>query len=276
MNAAFESYIADPSSEPDLAVGALLIARDEYQTLDVAEYLERLDLMANDIRVSLSSETDPITILEAMNHNLFTELEFSGNVDDYQDPRNSYLNDVIDRRLGIPITLSLVYIEIGRRLGLTIDGVSFPGHFLVRCLTDDGLIVLDPFYRGASLGEADLTKRLESVIPGLDDPRSVLAQFLTSISSRDILARVLRNLRGNFVEQGRDDRALGAAHKICLLLPDNPEEIKARGYLYARFECPRQAMDDYSRYLQLAPDASDAETIRGLVLELAGEAGSIN
>ena len=276
MNTAFDSYIADLSSEPDLAVGALLIARDEYKTLDVAEYIDRLDEMAADIRRRLCDADDPIAILEMMNHKLFTELEFSGNVDDYHDPRNSYLNDVLDRRLGIPITLSLIYIEVGRRLGLNIDGVSFPGHFLVRCRTDDGIVVLDPFYKGTSLGEEDLARRLESVVPGLDNPRSILGQLLASVGSREILARVLRNLRGNFIEQGQDERALGAAHKICLLLPQNAEEIKFRGYLYGRLECPRQAMEDYVRYLRLAPDASDAETIRGMVTALAGTAGSIN
>ena len=276
MDSAFESYIADHAKQPGLAEGALLIARDEYQALEVTEYLNRLDLMAGDIRTSLSGEDDPIAILEAMNHNLFMELEFAGNVEHYHDPRNSYLNEVIDRRLGIPITLSVLYIEIGRRLGLTIDGVSFPGHFLVRCLTNDGLIVLDPFFKGASLGEPDLTQRLVSMRPDLDDPRAALVHFLASVDPREVLARVLRNLRGIFVEAGQDDRALGAAHKICLLLPDNAEEIKTRAYLYAKLECPRQAMDDYSRYLQLTPQAADADTIRGLVMELAGEAGRIN
>ena len=276
MNNAFESYIADPGKQPGLAEGALLIAREAYQALDVTEYLSRLDTMAGDIRASLSNEDDPIAILEAMNHNLFTELEFSGNVEDYHDPRNSYLNEVMDRRLGIPITLSVLYIEIGRRLELTIDGVSFPGHFLVRCLTNDGLIVLDPFFKGASLGEQDLTQRLVSMMPDLDDPRAALAHFLASVDPREILARVLRNLRGIFVEAGQEDRALGAAHKICLLLPDNAGEIKTRGYLYAKLECPRQAMDDYARYLELAPEAADADTIRGLVMELAGQVGRVN
>lgn len=276
MDTAFESYIADPSRELGLAEGALLIARDEYPALDISDYLNRLDSLADDIRKSSSNEQEPIALLEAINHKLFTELEFSGNVEQYQDPRNSYLNDVLDRRLGIPITLSVLYVEIGRRLGLTIDGVSFPGHFLVRCLTADGLIVLDPFYKGASLGESDLTRRLVNMVPGLEDPRAALAQFLTSVDHREILARVLRNLRGIFVEQGRDDRALNAAHRICLLLPDNAEEIKTRGFLYAKLDCFAQAVDDYSRYLKLAPDATDTDTIRGLVMELAGQVGRIN
>ena len=276
MDTTFESYIKDPKHEPSLAEGALLIARDEYPALDVSAYLQQLDDMASDIRKSINAGSEPITTLEAINHNLFMELEFTGNVDDYHDPRNSYLNDVIDRRLGIPITLSLLYIEIGRRLGLTIDGVSFPGHFLVRCLTEDGLIVLDPFYKGASLGEADLTQRLVGLMPNLEDPRDTLAHFLASVDPREILARVLRNLRGVFVEQGQDDRALGAAHRICLLLPDNAEEIKYRGFLYAKLKCPPQAMEDYSRYLELAPGAADADTIRDLVMELAGDVGRIN
>lgn len=276
MDTGFESYIADPDRELGLAEGALLIARDEYPTLNVADYLRRLDSLADDIKQASSSEQDPIALLEAINHKLFTELEFAGNVEHYQDPRNSYLNEVLDRRLGIPITLSVLYVEIGRRLGLTIDGVSFPGHFLVRCLTGDGLIVLDPFYKGASLGEADLTRRLVSAVPGLEEPRAVLARFLASVDHREILARVLRNLRGIFVEQEREDRALNAAHKICLLLPDNAEEIKTRGFLYAKLDCFAQAVDDYSRYLTLAPDAADVDTIRGLVTELAGKVGRMN
>ena len=125
-------------------------------------------------------------------------------------------------------------------------------------------------------GNFILAALLASAVSALDEPRAVLARFLASVDHREILARVLRNLRGIFVEQGREDRALNAAHKICLLLPDHAEEIRTRGYLYTKLDCFAQAVDDYSRYLQLAPDAADTDTIRGLVTELAGKVGRLN
>ena len=151
------------SDEISLAEGALLIAAEEYEDLDVAEYLQRIDAMGAALRQRLREDISTSDALVALNRYIFEELGFSGNADDYYDPRNSYLNDVIERKLGIPITLSVVYIEIGRRIGLPLQGVSFPSHFLVTCALRDGTVVLDPFAGGASLGLEDLQERLRPI-----------------------------------------------------------------------------------------------------------------
>src|SRR4029079_14604952 len=148
--------LAARADETGLAEGALLIAAEEYDNLDVGDYLRRVDAMGTTLRQRPREDISTSDALVALNRYVFEELGFSGNADDYYDPRNSYLNDVIDRKLGIPITLSVVYMEVGRRVGLPLEGVSFPGHFLVRVQVRGGVLVLDPFAGGLPQSEADL------------------------------------------------------------------------------------------------------------------------
>ena len=169
-----------PAEDVSLAEGALLIAAEEYRDLDVDGYLNRVDEMGATLRRRLRSDISTTEALLALNRYVFEELGFSGNADDYYDPRNSYLNDVIERRLGIPITLAVLYIEIGRRIGLSLHGVSFPSHFLVKCVLREGAIILDPYSRGASLGVEDLQHRLKSIAKDVELDESVLKTMLTS------------------------------------------------------------------------------------------------
>ncbi|MEK7840950.1 MAG: transglutaminase-like domain-containing protein, partial [Pseudomonadota bacterium] len=182
-----------------LAEAALLLAKDEYPGLDVDAYLARLDELATRVRVRLPEGANIEDTLVTMNQILFDELGFAGNVDDYYDPRNSFLNDVLDRKLGIPITLSILYMDIASRLGLELEGVSFPGHFLVKFSTEEGDVVLDPFSGGTPLTEEDLVERLEEasgneMIGGLS-----LNELLEATDKRDILVRMLRNLKGIYL-----------------------------------------------------------------------------
>ena len=159
----WKEIVAGPEEDIGLAEAALVIAAHEYPGLDLNAYLARIAELAETLKGRLRRDIGPTDALVALNRYLFEELGFSGNTADYYDPRNSYLNEVLDRRLGIPITLSVLCIEIGRRIGLALHGVSFPGHFLVKCVVRDGVVVLDPYARGASLSLDDLQLRLKTL-----------------------------------------------------------------------------------------------------------------
>ncbi len=251
-----------------LAEAALLLAKDEYPGLDVDAYLARLDELATRVRVRLPEGANIEDTLVTMNQILFDELGFAGNVDDYYDPRNSFLNDVLDRKLGIPITLSILYMDIASRLGLELEGVSFPGHFLVKFSTEEGDVVLDPFSGGTPLTEEDLVERLEEasgneMIGGLS-----LNELLEAADKRDILVRMLRNLKGIYLRRQRHDKALTALHRILQIAPDQIEELRERGELHERLECYRAARDDYRRYLERANANSDVVPVRTRLIEV--------
>jgi len=275
----FERRIVEPD-DPDinLAEAALLIAKDEYPTLDVDHYLGELDTLAGRARAHLNADAPPEEILVSINTLLFDELGFAGNSDNYYDPRNSFLNDVLDRRVGIPITLSIVYIELGRRLGLPLQGIAFPWHFLVKLPMASGDLVLDPFSGGMLLGEEDLTERLKSIAD--EHAASVTDLVRTFVANpatnRQILTRMLRNLKTIYVN-GRDfGRALGIAERILLLNPDQPHDIRDRGVLYEQLECYRAALTDYRQYLALVPSAEDRHDIQLRAADVEQRARRLN
>jgi regulator of sirC expression with transglutaminase-like and TPR domain len=272
----WERLASTHADEVSLAEGALLIAAEEYDGLDIDAYLQRIDQMAATLRRRLRSDIGPTEALIALNRYLFEELGFSGNAHDYYDPRNSFLNDVIDRKLGIPITLAVVYIEIGRRVGLPLEGVSFPAHFLVKCVLREGAIILDPYARGASLGFDDLQERLKGVAKDLElDPRLASA-LLASAAPKDIFARMLRNLRAIYLGKGEKMKALAAANRILVLLPGAAEDYRQRGEIYAGLECFRAALADFRQYLKLKPHAHDSDSIAQRVAELEPLAARLN
>jgi regulator of sirC expression with transglutaminase-like and TPR domain len=246
----------------DLAEAALLLAMDEYPVLDVASYLARLDALSDSVCNRLHASASAQAKLAALNEVLFAEERFAGNTDEYYDPRNSFLNEVLDRRLGIPITLSIVYLAVGRRAGLPLDGVSFPGHFLVKLpIDDDGVIVLDPYSGGVSLNEDELIGLLQRVAGEVERTPMSLVQLLATAGKRDILARMLRNLKAIYVRQNDWPKALSAVQRI-LLVSEAVEEVRDRGLIYQRLECFRAAVIDYERYLTLYPGADDAQEIQ--------------
>jgi regulator of sirC expression with transglutaminase-like and TPR domain len=273
----WEDIAARQEEDIDLAEAALAIAAEEYRELNISHYLARIDEMAATLRQRLRRDITTTETIIALNHYLFDELGFTGNAADYYDPRNSYLNEVLDRRLGIPITLSIVYVEIGQRIGLALRGVSFPGHFLVKCTVRNGTIVLDPYVRGASLGMDDLRQRIRAVqgeaVQASDDD---LRRMLAAAGKKDILARVLRNLKGIYRQKRQLERALSASMRIIALDPRAAEEYRDRGATYFELECFRAALTDYERYLQLRPKADDAEAVRENVAELQRLAARLN
>ena len=266
-----------PDEDVSLAEGALWIAAEEYPDLVVDDYLARLHDMATRLRGRLRPDVATAEKLLALNHYLFDELGFSGNTEDYYDPRNSFLNEVLERRLGIPITLGVVYIEIGRRIGIGLHGVSFPGHFLVKCALRDGVVVLDPYSRGVSLGLDDLQQRLRAAGSAGDVDEDMLAHLLSAAPNKEVLARMLRNLKGVYSRQGDWLRALSSSERLIALTPDDAgEEYRDRGGIYLQLECFRAALGDFGTYLKQCPGAPDAGDIRAQIAELAPRVARLN
>lgn len=248
---------------------ALLIARDEYPELDADHY----DTLAQSHAEHLRHEVGLIDAwplkMAAINRHLFEELGYTGNHDEYYDPRNSYMNQVFERRLGNPISLALVQMEVARRLDIPLDGVSFPGHFLVRLPVDDGLLVMDPFNGGRPLAVEELRERARPHLGGeMPDDRALL-QILDPAPHRAILIRVLRNLHGVYAERDEWDRAARSADRVLKLMPDQPEALRDRGLAYLQMDYVPGARHDLGRYLQLNPDANDALPIRERLVELS-------
>jgi regulator of sirC expression with transglutaminase-like and TPR domain len=252
----------------NLAEACLLIAADEYPRLDIAACVAQLDAMAATIRGRLARDAFPEQKIAALNHHLFRELEFRGNTEAYYDRRNSYLNEVLERRVGIPITLSIIYLEVGRRVGLRLQGISFPGHFLVRLPLANGQLVLDPFSRGKTRSEGDLRRLLSEVLPAEVASRVVPDQFLEPATSREIVARVLRNLKAIYLNDGMLEQALTVMQRMVLVLPESAEVLRDRGLVYARLGAVRAAHADLQNYLRRRPDAPDAAEMHAKLIEL--------
>jgi regulator of sirC expression with transglutaminase-like and TPR domain len=274
--APWKEIVAGPEEEIDLAEAALVLAAHEYPDLDVAACLARIDVWAETLKRRLRRDISPADTLMALNRYLFDELGFAGNAADYYDPRNSYLNDVMERRIGIPITLSLLFIEVGRRVGLALHGVSFPGHFLVKCTVRDGVVVLDPYARGASLSLDDLRQRLGAMRGGMEPAPERIQHLLAPAGKKEILVRLLRNLKAIYRERRDLARALAAADRVIEVAPRAADEYRERAAIYLELECFRAALSDFRDYLMLKPGAEDAAVVRRRVVELQQIAGRLN
>ena len=269
----FARVLARPEPELDLGRAALLIAQAEYPRLDVEHYLRRLDAMAASIGPEVAREADPLRRVYLLNRFLFITEGFRGNADQYYDPRNSFLNDVLDRKLGIPITLCTVYMELGGRLRLPIEGVGFPGHFLVKYVLNDGEILIDPFHRGAILTEADCRRRLKEMT---DDAVPFRADHLRSVTKRQILSRMLTNLKHIFLRARSFPKALRMMDLLLAVTPDDGVELRDRGLLLSQVGRPGAALRDLERYLAMTPKAEDADTIKEHVAGVRRRMASMN
>jgi len=269
---AFAAAVNRSDGTVDLATSALLIARLEYPSLETRPYLRRLDDMARTIHSRLDEGADPQTRLAALCVYLFEEEGFRGNNEEYYDPRNSFLNDVLDRRVGIPITLSTVFIEVGQRTGLEVSGVGLPGHFIVRVHDDRGDVLVDPFHGGALLSEDDCQKRLDRISGG---KMKLRPQHLAPCSRRQMLARMLSNLKGIYVKSGDHLRAIGVMDLLLTVTAD-PEQVRDRGLLYASLDCYALAASDLASYLERTPSARDSDTVRATLEEMRLRAARVN
>jgi regulator of sirC expression with transglutaminase-like and TPR domain len=254
----FTALLSQAQGDFRLAEAALLIAQEEYPTLEVATYLRQLDAMAATIQARLGLELDARRIVARINAYLFDEQGFHGNQEAYYDPRNSFLNDVLDRKTGIPITLSVLYIEIARQVGLPIVGVGMPGHFIVAYTAQPEPFWVDPFHHGQILSRQDCAARLHQIYgPAL----AWQDTYLQPVSDHNILRRMLYNLKAVYVQRRDYRRALGVVERLLLLAPDVPAEVRDRGLLQAQLGHLDAALDDLQHYLQLATDAPDASAI---------------
>jgi regulator of sirC expression with transglutaminase-like and TPR domain len=277
MNARLEPFAEFVSREQfDLAEASLMLAQDIYPDVDVSTYLGQLDGIAAAIRKRLADDAFAEQKVIALNYYLFNEMRFSGNVEDYYDPRNSYLNEVIERRTGIPITLAILYLEVGRRLGLNLKGVSFPGHFLVKLAVKRGQLVLDPFIGGEAQSEADLRQRLAQVLPPTEAGNAQLDRYLEPATPRQIVARLLRNLKNIYLHGGKLESALAVMQRMLLVMPESAEELRDRGLIYQQLDCFRPALSDLQNYLRRRPEASDAAEIHGKIIELRQASAKLN
>lgn len=278
---AFARLLENDDGRIDLARACLMIAQDAYPALEVDRYLGEIERMALRLRALLPQEAGAEDRVVALNQYLFEDLGYWGNAEDYYDPRNSYLNEVIDRKTGIPITLSVLYMEVGRRIGLPLQGVSFPGHFLVRLRLRGGMLVLDPFSGGAPQSESELRERLQRVIPpGVADSLQAaelpLDQFLEPAGNRQILARMLRNLKGIYREADKPQSMLDVLNRMLVVAPDASAELRDRGIVYQRLECYRAALKDLSDYAEREPDAPDQDEVRVRLMELSALCARLN
>ena len=262
--------------EIPLFASALLIAKDEYPQLADADYETRLRQHARRLRKIVDRDEAPAAQLRSLNNFLFEELGFSGDDQDYYDPRNSYLNEVLDRRLGNPISLAVIQMEFARRLGVPLQGISFPGHFLVRLPLDEGIVVLDPFQKGRSLDAAELRRRARTHLETQDIDDQRLARMLEPASHRAILSRMLRNLKAVYVEREEWDKALRCCDRLLTIDTHQPTEYRDRGQLYLKLGHRRAAREDLRRYLALVPQADDAESIGAELAELGIDLPRLN
>jgi regulator of sirC expression with transglutaminase-like and TPR domain len=250
----FRSLIERADDKINLAAAALAIAAAEYGELTPETWLAVLDRLAD--RVHLDPESSPLGNIEALNRMLFAQEKFSGNEEDYDDPRNSFLNDVLERKKGIPITLSLVYMEVAGRLRLPVVGVGFPGHFLVKYLGKAGEIFIDPYHQGATLTTADCEKLLKAHFGA---EAEVKPEFLLAATNKQILSRMINNLKGSYFRRANYPKVLTMIELSLAINENSLPDLRDRGMVYFAMARYADAMVDLKAYLALASH-SDPET----------------
>ncbi|PYM20921.1 MAG: hypothetical protein DMD81_00950 [Candidatus Rokuibacteriota bacterium] len=255
----------------DLAVAALLVARVEYPTLDPAPYLKRLDGLA--AGVGIPASRDGRRALDRLRRVLFEEEGFRGNADRYFDPRNSCLNDVLDEKFGIPITLSVLTIEVGRRVGLSLHGLGLPGHFMVAADVDGERLIVDPFNRGAILSRDDA----ESVVArALGQPVPLTDSHFVPTSKDAIVTRMLANLKSIYVQQENWTKAFEVIERLLLLDGAAPTHLRDRGTVLMKLGDFQSGAADWERYLTRYPQARDAVKLRGQLKRIRQALASLN
>jgi regulator of sirC expression with transglutaminase-like and TPR domain len=265
--------LALPDDAVDLAHASLLVACEEYPDLDVDRYVSRLDTLAGELRARVSTAAEPAILASALSRLLVEEEGFRGNTRDYYDPRNSFLNDVLDRKTGIPITLAMVYMEVARRAGVAIDGVGLPGHFIVKLPGRDSGLLMDPFHGGALLSIEDCQARLDRIYEGR---LKIKPSMLAPCGRKEILARMLRNLKAIYTRAGDYPRALRIVDLLLRVDPGNAQELRDRGLLHAALDCYALAASDLEAVLERAPGSPDAAALEKRIEDLRRRAARLN
>ncbi len=270
---AFETLIAGEDDAIDLAQAALLIAGIEYPDLNISQYVAQLDTLAERVRDTLAlpglqqlpqlpEETELLDVIDAMNKVLFEEEHFYGNKEDYYNPNNSFLNKVLEDHTGIPITLSLLYSEVGRRVGIQIDGIGIPYHFMVRCRLPQGMVYIDPYEGGTMMNEQGCRDRVRQLAQQKFKPG---AQWFAPLSRRHWLTRMLNNLKKIYINRDDYGHALTTCDLLLMLTPRSAVERRDRGLILLQQKRYSRAIHDLTMYTELAPKADDRDEILNYV-----------
>jgi regulator of sirC expression with transglutaminase-like and TPR domain len=269
----FRQAVDRGEAKIDLGRAALTMAAADYPDLDINLYLARIDQLAAETQARLGAGADVYRSIAVLNDVLFRQHGFHGNRENYFDPRNSFLNEVLDRRTGIPISLSVLYMEVAQKIALPLQGVGFPGHFLVKYTGVNEEIVIDPFNRGEIRSRKHLRTMLKRLYGG---KVSLEPDFLAAVSKKQILRRMLNNLELIYLRENDLTKGLSIVERLLVLDPASAEDIRDRGIIYLRLECFKQALEDLRRYLSLAPQAEDADAIRDQIAALTRQVAQIH
>jgi regulator of sirC expression with transglutaminase-like and TPR domain len=262
----FPGYAAQPDHELDLLTGALLIASDAYPGLDWNQQVEALAELSEPLQRQQLSRLPGRAQARALADHLALRCGFHGNTEDYYDPRNSFLNDVLALRRGIPISLGVLYVEVSRLAGVRASGVGFPGHFLVRLDDGSGPVVIDPFNAGQVLDETALAELLKRT----NYRQPFTREMLSPTPVRHVIARMLMNLRGIYASRADYPRLLLVIDRFLDLMPESTEELRDRGYLHARLGATDAAVSDLEAYVERLPHAGDVAEVRQAIEKLRG------
>jgi regulator of sirC expression with transglutaminase-like and TPR domain len=243
----------------EIVEASLVVASGEYPGLDIDHHRRRIDALGDAAAKRVEGIDNPFARLDALRVYLFEEQGFRGNVSDYYDPRNSYLNEVLDRRLGIPLTLSIVTMEVAGRCGFDARGVGLPGHFVLRLDSGRRSLLIDPFTGGSVITEEDCR---DLVTRATGKPDLFRSELLEGVSAESMLTRLLGNLKQIHLTREDHARALAIVEMLRVVRPDDASELRDRGFLMARLGHPGTALVDLEAYLELAPDAADAPAVR--------------
>lgn len=271
----FAALVSSDEHFPLLEAAASIALIDEPE-LDVESVLEEVERMVERVRSRMISSADDLTRLAVLNHVFYKDMGFGLNANDYYAPRNSFVNEVLRTRRGIPVSLSVIWLEMAQELGLRAHGIAFPGHFLVKVALDSGLVVLDPA-TGESLGIDHLSERLEPfrdqedqlLKPDLDEGETPLGLYLQSCPPRDVLTRMLRNLKEIYQTQQDWAACLAVLDRILVLWPESWAERRDRGLVHAELGNAGQALSDLQAYLDAEPLAADQGALQARIKEIA-------
>ena len=252
------SFVKNPNFnlvEKSLKFAQLL----EYPELDVDEYIKKIIIIGKSLKESVSDVKNPTYLISMLNEHLFENLGFSGDDNDYYNPKNNFLNEVIDKKVGLPITISILYVEIAKFIGLELKMVGFPGHVLVKYNEE---MILDPFYDGILLDVDDLQEILDRNYGGQIEFKP---EFLDEVNSEQILLRMSRNLKNSYIQSFGYEKALRCVNMILAIHPESPDDIRDKGILEDRLLHPEVALKYLNKYLEINPNAEDVDFILELI-----------
>jgi regulator of sirC expression with transglutaminase-like and TPR domain len=271
LSSALGAFAADPHAPIDIARVALLIARDAYGQMNPRAYLRRIDRLAQMLRPRLTGSIAARTV--ELSTFLFEECGFAGNTEHYYDPRNSYLNKVLDRQVGLPISLSVLAMAVGQRAGLNVAGVGLPGHFIAKAVDGNEEVLFDPFHGGQFL-DAEACEALVGGITGREF--AATPESLAATPPGAIVARVLQNLKTAYLADRSYSRAARVCHRLSQLFPHDPAQRRDLGVLLVQADQPGRAINPLRHYLRALPNASDAPDVRKFLTQALGEVSRWN